>query len=92
MASHNRGVTMVDCSGGFSGRQMQMLFTVVPFQDLSGLKQTIHQIDPAAFVVVSDTLEVMATGSEISPTGRAVHFRIHALLPGFPARLTSKNG
>jgi uncharacterized membrane-anchored protein YitT (DUF2179 family) len=59
MASHNRGVTMVDCSGGFSGRQMQMLFTVVPFQDLSGLKQTIHQIDPAAFVVVSDTLEVM---------------------------------
>jgi uncharacterized membrane-anchored protein YitT (DUF2179 family) len=59
MASHNRGVTMVECSGGFTGHPMKMLFTVVPFQDLSELKKTIHQIDPAAFVVVSDTLEVM---------------------------------
>ena len=59
MASHNRGVTMVECSGGFSGQPMQMLFAVVPLQDLSRLKQKIHQIDPEAFVVVSDTREVM---------------------------------
>jgi uncharacterized membrane-anchored protein YitT (DUF2179 family) len=59
MESNRRGVTVFGCSGGFSGQPMKMLFTVVPFQDLSRLKQLIHQIDPEAFVVVSDTLEVM---------------------------------
>jgi uncharacterized membrane-anchored protein YitT (DUF2179 family) len=38
---------------------MQMLFTVIPFQDITRLKQMIQSIDPDAFVVVSDTLEVM---------------------------------
>lgn len=36
-----------------------MLYTVISFQELSSLKKVIRQIDPEAFMVVSDTLEVM---------------------------------
>ena len=36
-----------------------VLFTVVTFRDLPRIKQLVRALDPAAFVVVTDTLEVM---------------------------------
>ena len=39
-----------------------ILYSVITFQELSRLKSMIRQIDPDAFVVVSDTLEVMGRG------------------------------
>jgi uncharacterized membrane-anchored protein YitT (DUF2179 family) len=59
MEEVNRGVTVIKGEGGFSGKQQQILYTVITFRELSRLKQMIHLIDPGAFVVVTDTLEVM---------------------------------
>lgn len=35
------------------------MYSVITFQELSRLKRIVREIDPNAFVVVSDTLEVM---------------------------------
>jgi uncharacterized membrane-anchored protein YitT (DUF2179 family) len=54
-----RGVTVMKGQGGYSGREENILYTVVTFRELSSLKRMIQEVDPQAFVVVTDTLEVM---------------------------------
>jgi uncharacterized membrane-anchored protein YitT (DUF2179 family) len=54
-----RGVTVLDGKGGYSGRPEQILYTVVTLTELGDLKRLIANIDPDAFVVISDTLEVI---------------------------------
>ena len=55
----DRGVTILQGKGGYTGNEMQILYTVIAFQELPRLKRLIRDIDPHVFVVVSDTLEVM---------------------------------
>jgi len=57
-----RGVTMSTAKGGFSGREMTVLYTVITFRELPRLKRIVRETDPHAFVVVTDTLEVMGEG------------------------------
>jgi uncharacterized membrane-anchored protein YitT (DUF2179 family) len=57
-----RGVTVIKGQGGYTGRDEQILYTVISFRELPQLKQLIRGVDPSAFVVVSDTLEVMGQG------------------------------
>jgi len=59
MEMTQRGVTIIGGRGGYSGQDVQMVFTVISHQELPRLKKLINEIDPQAFVVVSDTLEVM---------------------------------
>ncbi len=54
-----RGVTVIKGQGGYSGQQEHILYTVITFREISHFKRFIQQIDPKAFVVISDTLEVM---------------------------------
>jgi uncharacterized membrane-anchored protein YitT (DUF2179 family) len=54
-----RGVTILEGKGGYSGRPEQILYTVVTLTELGDLKRLIANIDPDAFVVISDTLEVI---------------------------------
>jgi len=54
-----RGVTIIKGQGGYTGRDEQILYTVISFQELPQLKQLIRGVDPHAFVVVTDTLEVI---------------------------------
>ncbi|QTA82595.1 DUF2179 [Desulfonema limicola] len=55
----NRGVTLIRGEGGYSGKDENILYTVVTFRELFRLKEMVRQIDPNPFVVVSDTLEVV---------------------------------
>jgi len=59
MNSLNRGITVIHGEGGFSGKRENILYTIIAFQELSRLKDLVRKIDPLAFLVVSDTLEVM---------------------------------
>jgi uncharacterized membrane-anchored protein YitT (DUF2179 family) len=59
ISSLQRGVTVVRGEGGFSGQERRILYSVMTFQELARLKELIRKIDPEAFVVVSETLEVM---------------------------------
>jgi uncharacterized membrane-anchored protein YitT (DUF2179 family) len=55
----NRGLTVLHGEGGYSGSERRVLYTVVNFRELGLLKHIIKREDPAAFVVVADTREVM---------------------------------
>ena len=58
----HRGVTILNGRGGYTGQNVQMLFTVISHQELPRLKKLISDIDNEAFVVVGDTLETMGGG------------------------------
>jgi uncharacterized membrane-anchored protein YitT (DUF2179 family) len=55
----NRGVTVVCGQGGYTGKEMHILYSVITYTELSRFKEMIRKIDPEAFVVVTETLEVM---------------------------------
>ena len=59
MEKIQRGVTIIGGRGGYTGREEHILYTVITFRELSRLKQLVSSIDPDAFVVVTETLEVM---------------------------------
>ena len=59
MEELQRGVTILKGEGGFTGKDQHVLYTVITFRELNRLKGLIRRLDPDAFVVVSETLEVM---------------------------------
>lgn len=59
MEEIHRGVTILRGEGGYSHREQRILYTVVNFRELATLKQIVRRHDPAAFVVVTQTTEVM---------------------------------
>ena len=54
-----RGVTVVRGEGGYTGQELRILYSVISFQEVSRFKEMIRNIDPEAFVVVTETTEVM---------------------------------
>ncbi len=59
MEKLQRGVTIVQGEGGYSGQQLHILYSVITLTELSRFKEMVRKIDPNAFVVVTETLEVM---------------------------------
>ena len=55
----HRGVTILRGQGAYSQQEQKILYTVVNFQEVATLKQIVRRHDPAAFVVVTETTEVM---------------------------------
>jgi len=58
----NRGVTLLKGRGGYTGREKEVVYVVVPPNQMSKLKHIVNQTDPYAFIVVHDTREVMGEG------------------------------
>lgn len=58
----NRGITYLEGRGGFSGRSREILLVVVGRSELSTLKNLVRNIDPRAFVMVSNMNEVLGEG------------------------------
>ncbi|MCI5133129.1 MAG: YitT family protein [Candidatus Electrothrix sp. EH2] len=54
-----RGVTIIKGEGGYRRNEEKILYTVVQLREIGTLKRLIHEIDPDAFVVISDTQEVI---------------------------------
>ncbi len=54
-----RGVTILNGQGAYSEEEKKILYTVVTFQEISLLKSIVKKEDPEAFVVISNTAEVM---------------------------------
>ncbi|MDZ7695589.1 MAG: YitT family protein [Deltaproteobacteria bacterium] len=59
MHDMRRGVTIIEGQGAYSKKPEKILYIVITFRELAELKRIIHRYDPNAFMVVSDTLEVM---------------------------------
>jgi uncharacterized membrane-anchored protein YitT (DUF2179 family) len=62
MATMQRGVTIVNGEGGYTGQPLRIIWSVVTFQELSRFKEMVTSHDPQAFMVVTETLEVMGKG------------------------------
>ncbi|WP_202409576.1 MULTISPECIES: YitT family protein [Halobacillus] len=62
MQEMDRGVTVLDGRGSFSGSKRDVLYCVIAKNEIVRLKTIIEQIDPHAFVAVSHVHDVMGEG------------------------------
>lgn len=60
--SVDRGVTYLQCRGGYTGQGREMLLCVVDTTEVTVFKNLIYQHDPRAFVIVTDAHEVLGEG------------------------------
>ena len=62
LTNMSRGVTGIDARGMYSGGMKTMLFCVVPKKEIVQLKELVVGYDSQAFVIVSDSREVLGEG------------------------------
>jgi uncharacterized membrane-anchored protein YitT (DUF2179 family) len=58
----NRGVTKLSAVGGYTEQERPILLVVVYQTEFTKLKQVIKTVDPSAFVIVTDSYEVLGEG------------------------------
>ncbi|MBE1447098.1 YitT family protein [Paenibacillus sp. OAS669] len=58
----DRGVTQLHATGGYTGEERTVLMVVVGQSEVTRLKQLVKALDPGAFVILSDTNEVLGEG------------------------------
>ncbi len=59
MVENGRTATFFKGVGAYSGSERKVLYTVANFIELAQMKDYIFKVDPDAFVVVYDTLEIL---------------------------------
>lgn len=65
----DRGLTKLQATGGYTGEERTVLMVVVGQTEVSRLKELVRRIDPGAFVILSDTNEVLGEGFKLNGTG-----------------------
>jgi uncharacterized membrane-anchored protein YitT (DUF2179 family) len=58
----DRGLTELSGAGGYTGTARTVLMVVVSQNEVSRLKALVRSVDPGAFVILSDTNEVLGEG------------------------------
>lgn len=58
----NRGCTLLNATGAYSGEPQQALLVAVRLQQYHRLKEIVHGEDPQAFLIVTDSSEVLGEG------------------------------
>jgi uncharacterized membrane-anchored protein YitT (DUF2179 family) len=61
----DRGLTRLDGHGGYTGAGRTVLMVVVSQNEVPKLKQLVRAIDPNAFVIISNTAEVLGQGFKL---------------------------
>jgi len=62
MAKLDRGVTLFQATGAFSGEAKQVVYCVINRTELSQIKEIVREQDPQAFVAISEVPEVVGEG------------------------------
>ncbi|MEG1631623.1 MAG: YitT family protein [Hydrogenoanaerobacterium sp.] len=62
MAKSPRGITKLEGVGMYTKAEHHVLLTVIKRQQLNQLRRVLEQIDPQAFLIVSETTEVVGYG------------------------------
>lgn len=57
-----RGVTLIDASGAYTGEKRDIVFCVASKKEIVTVKEIVRCTDPRAFVIVSDVREVLGEG------------------------------
>ena len=58
----DRTATCIKSSGLYTGKEKEMIFLVVSYKEVAGVKLTIKKADPRAFVVVTDAYDTFGEG------------------------------
>ncbi|MFC5700835.1 YitT family protein [Cohnella faecalis] len=58
----DRGLTKLQGQGGYTGQSRPVLLVVVGQSEVAKLKALVREVDPDAFVIISDTTEVLGEG------------------------------
>ncbi len=58
----DRGGTYIDGKGMYNNAERRMIHTVVSRRELAILEEYIHQIDPKAFLTITDATEILGEG------------------------------
>lgn len=63
----DRGLTRLEGKGGYTGQQRPVLLVVVGQSEVAKLKALVRDADPNAFVIISNTAEVLGEGFQYHP-------------------------
>lgn len=69
----NRGVTILQGKGSYTGQKQNILYCIVGRHELVKLKNIITNIDPYAFISVTDVHEVLGKGFTYDDQGSIKH-------------------
>lgn len=58
----DRGVTGLEARGMYTNRSKCVLYCIVSKKEIIQVKEMVHEVDPNAFVIVSDVREVLGEG------------------------------
>ncbi len=58
----NRGATLLDATGAHTGSKRQVVFAVMAKRQVPRVRELVREIDPEAFVVITDVYEVLGEG------------------------------
>ncbi|MFC4777799.1 YitT family protein [Paenibacillus sp. GCM10023252] len=61
----DRGLTRLDGHGGYTGAGRTVMMVVVGQNEVPKLKQLVKAVDPGAFVIISNTAEVLGQGFKL---------------------------
>lgn len=62
LSTMNRGATLLDGRGAYTGQKKDVLMTVVHNMQLKRLEELVFKIDPEAFVILENTFNVLGKG------------------------------
>ena len=62
MEETKRGITLIDAKGGYTQKEIGMLYWVVGQYQLIRVKTIVKEVDPSAFMIVADVYEVIGNG------------------------------
>lgn len=68
----DRTGTYIKSSGVYTGEDKEMLFLVISYKEVTGLKLKIKEVDPTAFVVVTDAYDTFGAGWKELPSANEV--------------------
>lgn len=68
----DRTGTYIKSSGVYTGEDKEMLFLVISYKEVTGLKLKIKEVDPTAFVVVTDAYDAFGEGWKELPSPNEV--------------------
>jgi uncharacterized membrane-anchored protein YitT (DUF2179 family) len=57
-----RGVTVLEGTGAYTGQQRPVLYVVIYRAEVSRIKEIVHQADPKAFMVIGVAHEALGEG------------------------------
>ena len=58
----DRGLTILDATGGYTGDERPVLMVVLGRSEVMALKAVVSEVDPHAFMVLTDATEVLGKG------------------------------